>query len=96
MSELSQDLKVSNGNVTGIVDRLVQECLVERATEDTDRRAFRIKLTVQGQSVFNAQAQAHADWINELLDQVDKTQADQLSTELETLMTQLDVKETHV
>ena len=40
MSELSGVLKVSNGNVTGIIDRLVQEGHVERIAIKGDRRAY--------------------------------------------------------
>ena len=45
MSDLSAMLMVSNGNVTGIVDRLASEGLVERITVDGDRRAMRVRLT---------------------------------------------------
>ena len=39
MSELSSHLKVSNGNVTGILDRLTEEGLALRAAMPGDRRA---------------------------------------------------------
>ena len=39
MTELSRLLMVSNGNVTGIIDRLVAERLVVRQAHDDDRRA---------------------------------------------------------
>lgn len=93
MSELSQELKVSNGNVTGIVDRLVNEGLLARAKDQGDGRAFRIKLTSSGLSAFNAQARAHEIWINELLDDVAPQEADALSSQLETIITRLDSKE---
>ena len=48
MSELSGALKVSNGNVTGIVDRLVKDELVIRSAVPGDRRALRVKLTPAG------------------------------------------------
>ena len=48
MSELSQHLVVSNGNVTGVVDRLVSEGLAERQTVESDRRAFRVRITDKG------------------------------------------------
>src|SRR5580704_15209512 len=38
MSEISRFLMVSNGNVTGIVDRLVSDGLVARAQRNGDRR----------------------------------------------------------
>jgi DNA-binding MarR family transcriptional regulator len=45
MSDLSGVLMVSNGNVTGIVDRLEAEELVERVAVAGDRRAIRVRLT---------------------------------------------------
>ena len=48
MSELSSYLRVSNGNVTGIVDRLTEEDLVSRVAVEGDRRAQLARLTSKG------------------------------------------------
>ena len=48
MSDLSRFLLVSNGNVTGIVDRLVSEGLVARARRNGDRRTSMVRLTEAG------------------------------------------------
>ena len=45
MSDLSRFLLVSNGNVTGIVDRLVSEGLVQRGQRNGDRRTSIVQLT---------------------------------------------------
>ena len=44
MTELSRQLMVSNGNVTGIIDRLVAEGMVERLAQVGDRRATFVRL----------------------------------------------------
>jgi DNA-binding MarR family transcriptional regulator len=67
MSGLSSFLLVSNGNVTGIIDRLVTEGLVTRALRNGDRRTSMVKLTDTGRSQFQAMAAAHETWIGELL-----------------------------
>ena len=67
MTELSRFLIVSNGNVTGIVDRLVAEDLVARAAISADRRATVVRLTPHGKSRFASIAQAHETWVDELL-----------------------------
>jgi len=67
MSEISGLLRVSNGNVTGIVDRLVEDKLVKRVQSPTDRRVLKIQLTKSGKSAFNTQAAAHETWVDELL-----------------------------
>jgi len=67
MSDLSAKLKVSNGNVTGIVDRLSREGLVERVSVDGDRRAMRVRLTGDGIARFTGMAAAHEVWVDDLL-----------------------------
>ena len=67
MSELSGMLRVSNGNVTGIVDRLAEEGHLERVAVPGDRRASRVRLTEGGRAAFAAQSAAHRGWIDELL-----------------------------
>jgi len=67
MSELSRHLMVTGGNVTGIVDQLERDGLVERAAEPADRRAYRVRLTRAGRKAFAEMAAAHEEWIVELL-----------------------------
>lgn len=67
MSELSGELKVSNGNVTGIVDRLVKDGTIIRSPVLDDRRALLVRLTRRGEEEFFAQATRHEIWIDELL-----------------------------
>ena len=63
MKELSHHLMVTGGNVTGIVDPLEKERLVERLPEPGDRRVFRVRLTRSGDKAFAEMARAHEDWI---------------------------------
>ena len=70
MSELSGALKVSNGNVTGIVDRLVKDELVIRSAVPGDRRALRVKLTPAGKKEFLKQAVQHERWVDTLLSDI--------------------------
>ena len=48
LGELSQRMMVSNGNVTGLVERLVSLNLVERKPAPNDRRAMIVTLTLEG------------------------------------------------
>lgn len=75
MSELSQQLMVSNGNITGIIDRLVEEKLVRRLAVVGDRRATRVVLTKSGIEKFAVMAKEHESWLNEILKNVDSTQS---------------------
>ncbi|MBW4706672.1 MarR family transcriptional regulator [Roseobacter sp. YSTF-M11] len=67
MSDLSGVLRVSNGNVTGIVDRLEGDGLVERRSVEGDRRAMRVLLTGNGRRMFDEMAAVHEQWVDELL-----------------------------
>ena len=67
MNELSRRMMVTGGNVTGIVDQLVRERLVERLPEPGDRRALRVRLARAGDEVFGKMARAHEEWIVSVL-----------------------------
>lgn len=79
MSDLSRFLLVSNGNVTGIVDRLVDDGLVARAQRDGDRRTSIVSLTDRGRSLFGRMADAHEGWVNQALSDVGEQDALQLA-----------------
>jgi DNA-binding MarR family transcriptional regulator len=79
MSDLSRFLLVSNGNVTGIVDRLVSEGLVTRARRNGDRRTSMVRLTEEGSQSFAAIAAAHESWVGELLGTVSEDEARRLT-----------------
>lgn len=66
MSTLSAQLMVSNGNVTGIIERLVKDGLVERVPIKGDRRATLVRLTPLGKADFTKMARTHRQWIDEL------------------------------
>jgi DNA-binding MarR family transcriptional regulator len=85
MTEVSRFLKVSNGNVTGIIDRLVAEGLVVRLAHEGDRRTTFVRLTPKGAQQFQAMAKAHEAWISELLGAVGREDTDTLVALLGTL-----------
>ena len=67
LGELSQRMMVSNGNVTGLVDRLVAQKLVARRPAPHDRRAQIVSLTPEGRKAFRAMARANGNWVAEIL-----------------------------
>ena len=78
MSALSAALMVSNGNVTGIVERLVNDGLVVRVPVSGDRRAMIVKLTDRGRTEFAHMAKVHEGWISSMLDMLSDQDADVL------------------
>jgi DNA-binding MarR family transcriptional regulator len=85
MSEVSRFLLVSNGNVTGIVDRLVSDGLVARANRDGDRRVSIVRLTTAGNATFRKMASAHQRWIDEFLEGIEVDEAKRIAATLKTL-----------
>ena len=62
-AELSQHTLTTKGTLTGVLDRLEQKGLVQRGVVDGDRRATRVKLTQEGQVLFEQVFPAHADYM---------------------------------
>ncbi|MCI5095005.1 MAG: MarR family transcriptional regulator [Rhodobacteraceae bacterium] len=86
MSEISDLLKVSNGNVTGIVDRLVDDGIALREPVPGDRRANKVRLTPKGLDEFDRQASEHEKWVNALLGELDATEATNITDKLDLLI----------
>ncbi|MDA4844597.1 MarR family winged helix-turn-helix transcriptional regulator [Hoeflea poritis] len=78
MSALSAALMVSNGNVTGIVERLVSDGLVVRVPVSGDRRAMIVQLTDKGRDEFAHMAGVHEGWIASMLNMLSDEDADVL------------------
>jgi len=97
MSALSRRLMVSNGNVTGVIDRLVRAGLVGRSVSPTDRRVQYIALTTVGRQRFATMAAAHESWVASLFAGVGPEQQaqllDLLGTAKRVVQAQLDAPE---
>lgn len=65
MTELSGSLRLSKGNITGLVGRLVRDGLVER--REKDGRSVIVALSKKGRALFARMAEAHEAWLDELL-----------------------------
>jgi len=70
MSDLSQRLMVTGGNITGLTDQLVAERLVVRRELPDDRRVCTVRLTARGRQRFELMAAEHERWIVDLMDAV--------------------------
>jgi DNA-binding MarR family transcriptional regulator len=89
MTELSRMLIVSNGNVTGSIDRLAADRLVTRQPSPDDRRSFLVRLTPKGQATFAAVARAHQQWIDKMLSDFDGDEAETIIGHLDGLGTRI-------
>ena len=85
MNEISGLLKVSNGNITGIIDRLVNDGYVLRIALEGDRRSNLVSLTNKGIIQFEEYAWSHESWINEILEKLSEQDAQLLIGLLDTI-----------
>jgi len=85
MSELSQRLMVTGGNVTGLADQLQEEGWLVREPVENDRRATRLRLTEAGRERFRQMAHTHEGWVVELLASLSRDEQNRLHALLGTL-----------
>jgi len=78
LGELSQRMMVSNGNVTGLVDRLVEQGLIDRQPSRIDRRAQIVRLTAEGRRFFRAMARENGDWIGDMFAELSQNEIETL------------------
>jgi DNA-binding MarR family transcriptional regulator len=78
MGELSDRLMVSNGNVTGLVDRLGEEGLISRTQAASDRRQSRVRLTQAGKRAFDSMTPRHERWIDDMFNGLSRSEMAQL------------------
>jgi len=78
MSQLSKELMVSNGNVTGVIDRLEKSGFAMRVRGEHDRRVQYIELTTKGRKEFSKIASQHERWLADLLSDLSLTEMGKL------------------
>ena len=65
LGDISRRMMVSNGNVTGLIERLVADGLVTRTPRPSDRRTVTVSLTEAGRRDFAVMAAEHEGWVAE-------------------------------
>jgi DNA-binding MarR family transcriptional regulator len=78
MGELSRRLMVTNGNITGLTERLVKEKLVSRNALPHDRRSQRVRLTSSGRKAWEKMALSHRQWIEQMFAGMKDAEIEQL------------------
>jgi DNA-binding MarR family transcriptional regulator len=78
MSALSEFLMVSNGNVTGVVSRLIEDGWVTRTVDEEDRRSATVRLTRKGREAFLKMAAQNERWMDEMFADLSDNQIEDL------------------
>ena len=61
-------LASASKNITGLIDRMAKDGLVERQPHPADRRSFIVLLTRKGKSLFEQMAVEHSQWVSDGFD----------------------------
>lgn len=86
MSQLSSVLRVSNGNVTSIIDKLERDGLVTREINVNDRRSYTVKLSEKGFQDFELQAHSHEQWIHNIFKNMSSEKCESFLDDVNTIL----------
>ena len=67
VGELASRLLSSKGNISGLLDRMLQEELIARRESPADRRSHQICISPKGKRLFARMASDHAEWTHAVL-----------------------------
>ena len=87
VSEIGEQLGVTNAAASQAVDRLVQLGLIERTEDPEDRRAKRLALTPKGRKLIEKGIEARSQWVEGLTDALTPEQQSMIISAL-TLLTE--------
>src|SRR2546428_468191 len=66
LAAISRAMRVSKQNMTGMIARLEQLGLAERAGDPNDLRSARVELTRRGRSLVEKHRAAYQEWLSQL------------------------------
>jgi len=94
MKELQRRLLLAPGTLTGLVDNLVSDGLVERWRDETDRRLVYLKLTQEGDKLLKEILQYRTSILANILEKIDGLDVERLNRDLRLIWNQLKECET--
>lgn len=83
--ELGEKTLITKGTLTGVVDRLIEKNLVSRTASASDGRCQTIKLTRQGDKLFERIFPEHLDHLQPVFAQLKAADIDALTLQLRSL-----------
>lgn len=87
---LSRHLKVTGGNITGLVRRLAADKLITREISSEDRRAVVVRATPKGIALYCAARQHHDALLQQWFEQISKEDLRDALTSLSSVSSRLD------
>ncbi len=96
VTDLSEHLGVSSAAASQMLERLVEEGLIQRAEDPDDRRMKKITLTDKGYQVMKETVSARLGWLNELSANLTEQEKNQITTAINLIINkakELDISE---
>ena len=90
LTELSERLMVTCGNITGVMDRLEQAGYIRRERSVEDRRVVMARLTTSGQDIYERVIPAYRDEVVRLFSGLSPDEQEQLGHLAQRLQDELD------
>ena len=78
LSEIGDQMLVTKANITGLIDRLEKQGLVQRIRDDVDRRKIMAVITDKGRSFTLETIEKYKEWSKNLLTVLDDAEKNQL------------------
>ncbi len=89
VTEIGDHLGVTSAAASQLLDRLVQQGLVERSEDPVDRRVKRIELTEKGQHLFEEGVRARQSWLDDLARTLSDQEKEQITTAFSILISKV-------
>lgn len=86
VSDVGQQLGISNAAASQMIDRLVQQDLVERTELAGDRRVRQLSLTAKGRRLVEQAIEARLQWLGQLPPKLSRAQQTAVVTGLDSLI----------
>lgn len=96
VSEIGDELQISNAAASQLLDRLVQQGLLVRTEDPDDRRLKMIRLSEQGELVLKNSLQARQKWLEDLVKQLSPQEQKQVVSALNILIDKALESENHL
>lgn len=71
VGELAGQLIASKGNITGLLDRMQKDGLIEKEAKHDDKRSYMVRNTKKGSALFIEMAEKNAQWVETALAAID-------------------------
>jgi DNA-binding MarR family transcriptional regulator len=86
VTDLGEILGVTSAAASQMLERLVQQGLIQRTEDPDDRRVKKIALTVKGCGLLEEGLQARQGWLTDLADSLSEAEQEQVTSALSLLI----------